>query len=600
MNEINNQPPIQYSTNLNIKSNDNFMKKHLKIILAVVIILISFAVGFYLFIFSRFSSNSVSLSINGPTNVISTEEIKYAFKYQNTSKFLLKDARLKVIYPKGSMIEDGQSTSTSLERVYPLPDIAPRSITQGKINFRLLGTKNSSHQIKFKLQYRPEKLKKIFFVQKKATLNIISVPIILTFDLPEQVVSGQNLQITAHYINNSDINLQNLKIKISYPLDFIFNSAYPQPTSSNNTWLIKYVKAGQKGKIIINGSVNGKNGEIKSIRGTIELADSANKNVEITKTSKAIQMTVPPLSLQQKINGEASSTIIANLNSVLNFQIYYQNTSQEILKNITIKSKLSGIGFDFSSIQITKGFFDSAQKEIVWNSNSYPKLSVLNPGDNGMVNFSIKIKKYIPVNNWQDKNFNISCVTSIKSGNKPLPLQGMQIGSQIENNIKINSNLKIVAKGYYQDEVFSNNGSIPPRANQATTYTFHWYLFNSSDSLKNIQVEATLPSYLQWNNKVSPSNAHVIYDNSTRKIIWKIDKLEPGVGFLKPPREVVFQLTFIPSTTQIGSIVTLLPRTCVQADDLFTKQKLENCTSEIKSDLPDDPSINYADGQVNN
>ena len=602
MNTTNNQsfnnqsfiPPI----NPKIRQNKSLFKTHLKSIAALVIILISFVVGFYLFIFNRFNPKNVSLSISGPNHIISTEEIKYTFKYQNSSKSFLKDAQLKVIYPEGSIIEDGRTNSKSLTRVYPLPDIAPHSVNKGDITFRLLGTKNSSDKIKFELQYRPEKAKKTFSIQQEANLDIISVPVILTFDLPDQVVSGQDLQITAHYINNSNIDLRNLRIKLFYPLNFVFESAYPQPASSTSTWLIDNVKAGQKGKIIINGSVSGQKGEIKSIRGVIKLKDSANKIVDLTSASKTIHLTVPPLSLQQQINGESS--YIANLGDTLNFQIHYQNTSQETLKNITIQSKLSGIGFDLSSIHVTNGFFDSIQGKIIWDTNSNHDLAVLNPGDDGIVSFSVQIKKHIPINNWQDRNFSVLCVTSIESGNKPLALQGTQIGSQIKSSIKINSDLRIVAKGYYQDETFPNSGPVPPRVNQATTYTFHWYLFNGANQLKNIQVETTLPPYLRWNNKVSPSNANVTYNGNSRKIIWKIDQLEPGIGFLKPPREVVFQLKLIPSISQVGSTITLLRRTCVSAHDSFTDQDLKGCASEIKSDLPDDPSVNYEKGRVNN
>ena len=573
-----------------------FGKKNLRIILALVIISIAIGVGFYVFLFNRFNPQLVSLKISGPEKIISTEEIEYNFNYQNNSKFPLNQAQLKVVYPQGSIIEDDYTKQASLERIYPLSNIAPHSINQGKIKFRLLGEKESSHPIKFELRYRPGKSEKTFVIKKESQIKIISVPIILTFDLPEQTVPAQNLSITAHYINNSDIDLKNLQIELSYPLGFTYNSAYPQPSSSNNLWIIKEVKAGQRGKIIINGSIDGQEGEIKNIYGKIELSDSANQLIKLTAASKTFKITLSPLSLQQTVNGEVSS--IASLGNVLNFQVHYQNTSEEVLKNITIESHLSGTGFDFSTIQVESGFFDSAQQKIIWNSVSQPNLTSLNPGDEGTVSFSIKIKKTIPINNWSDKNLSVSCLTSINSENHPLSLQGTQIGSQVKTTIKLNSDLRIVAKGYYQDEIFSKSGPIPPKVNQSTTYTFHWYLFNSTNDLENIQVEAVLPSYMRWEHQVSPSNANIKYDSSRRRIIWQIDKIEPGVGFLKPPREVVFQLKLVPSITQVGSRVILLPRSCVKATDLFTDQNLENCANEIYSDLPDDPSIDFSEGTV--
>ena len=88
-----------------------------------------------------------------------------------------------------------------------------------------------------------------------------------------------------------------------------------------------------------------------------------------------------------------------------------------------------------------------------------------------------------------------------------------------------------------------------------------------------------------------PKDSTLSFNESTRELIWKPDRVSGGSGFSSPPLEVAFQVGLTPSLSQADSSSELISVAQMTARDVFTGVKfLPLKAGIIKSDVPDDPT----------
>jgi len=212
--------------------------------------------------------------------------------------------------------------------------------------------------------------------------------------------------------------------------------------------------------------------------------------------------------------------------------------------------------------------------------------------------FSVKLKDAMPVKAYGDKNFVIYDVVNSGSVNIPLALLDQQVQDTAELTIKVNSKLGLDARGYYQDAFLPNDGPIPPKVGETTSYTIYWYVTNPSNNVEGVRVEAILPSYVEWLNKFKPASTNFQYDNLNRRVVWDIGTLPAATGVLSPAKYVAFQVGLTPSAPQINQVANLINQSLITGKDSFTGVDLRTTDAQIGSDLPDDSTITWDKGRV--
>ena len=97
--------------------------------------------------------------------------------------------------------------------------------------------------------------------EKFSSLNIK-----LEFQGPQVVSSGDSFSFTVLYENSENIALKNSEITLNFPDGFYFEESSPLPDNEfKNSWDLKNIPAGNKGKIIIKGRIVGENNSSKTI-----------------------------------------------------------------------------------------------------------------------------------------------------------------------------------------------------------------------------------------------------------------------------------------------------------------------------------------------
>ncbi|MBL7053482.1 MAG: hypothetical protein ISS02_02400 [Candidatus Portnoybacteria bacterium] len=540
---------------------------------------------------TSFDVDDVKLEINGPERIISGEEVVYKVKYQNNTKLSLKNVKLVFHYPEGSIHLGNNDLIESLN----LADLKVGQENQVEFPVRIIGLKDEIKKVSVRLSYEPGDITSVFNNQSEFSSEIISVPLILNFDIPKKLVNGQSFEFSLKFLNQSDVSFNNLQIKLEYPSGFIFKSSEPQTLKGNSIWSVDEINAGQEVEIFINGNIQGEEGDNKPFKAQVGILDN-NQFIPYSESISALKISSSPLSAIQTVNG--SSNYIAEAGEKLDYQINYKNTTDVGIRSVVITSKLEGNALDYMTLDLKEGSFDGNLQTITWRASNLPELEFLGPGQEGTVKFSIKVKKPLPINNYSDKNFEIINKVKVDSLQAPLSLKDIDIAGQNETLVKIKSQLTVQAQAYYNDDLIGNSGPIPPKVGQTTTYTIKLRLINSGNDLNNVKVEAFLPPHVKWVGKFNPSNSDLKYNFNTGQLIWNVGDLISATGILSPVKETAFQVSITPGLANVGNLLELIGQSRVSGYDDFVSLEVSGTDKPIDTDLPDDLTVSRKQGMV--
>jgi hypothetical protein len=553
--------------------------------IAAVTAMLSFVAGK-----SSFNLDNVKINIRVPSSVSSGEEVVVKIDYINDNRVGLKDAYLTIDYPSGTFSVDGKELSQERKG---LESIAKKSQGTEEFRVRFVGEKGDSKTITVKLNFMPQNISSRFEQSTTSRVEINSVLVSINIDGPEKFIAGQEANYLIEYENKTEENIYNLNLELAYDKDFKFKNAEPTPQKdTNNLWKIDVLRAGEKRSINLIGNLNGKEGESKSLKVIIGRIEN-DQLIQYSQSEYLTLISPSPIILNPVLEGEEEDCRL-DPGQTLKYRIDFKNNTDVPLIELILKVHFEDSVFDSRNIQLGEiGFFDSRENTVTWSGADVPALKLLEPNQSGSVSFSIKIKKPVPMSNYNDKN--LKAEISAEIGTKTVPNKFAVSELNIANGLscKINSEVDLKTRVYYYEPGTGiiNSGLMPPRVDALTNFTVHWQISNGSNDLENILIKSTLPQGVEWSdvyiNKVP--NSQVSYNERTKDIVWEIEKVPAGLGRLLSAYELVFQIAIRPSTNQIGTSPILINETSLEAKDSFTGIFLKDYTNPVNTNLPDDP-----------
>ena len=552
------------------------------IIFLILLAAISGLVGFWNWQRNIYSKEILKLEILGKEEVAVAEEFEYIVKYKNNGTVRLEEPRLTFEYPKYSILEEGKSLRQELGAKELGEAIYPGEEKTFHFKVRLLGKEGETRIAKAWLSYRPKNLKARYESATTFTTQIKSVPLTFEFDLPSKIESGKDLKFRLNYYSNIDYPLLNLRLVAEYPPGFEFLESAP-PSLEKVEWELPLLNRAEGGRIEISGKIRGEVREQKMFKAKLGIWQEG-EFIVLKEILKGVEIIQPALWVFQQING--SSKYTANPGDLLHYEIFFKNVGGETLFDLSLVTTLIGDIFDFQTLKAPEGEFSLGDNSIVWEWRRVRALQFLEPGEEGKVEFWVKIKKDWPIPSLAGK-------TEIKNR-----IYLSQVKEEFSN--KVNSKLEIFQKGYFESEVWENFGPIPPKVGEGTAYTIIWQAKNYYNEVKDVKVKAVLPQNVKLTGKIFPEEAieKFIFDSNSREIVWNLGDLKVGQGVLNPAPNISFQIEFIPEEIQRGTIPDLISQAKITAEDTWTGMTLEATSAAINTTLPDDPTITEEMGVV--
>ena len=564
----------------------NFLKRVFKKIFSKVLVFFLFflfflSVGFVVYQ-TYFKADKVEVSVQSPTVVLGGEEFKIETKVTNYSPFLLKNVSLRLVLPENSRTSDFKKEKFLTKF---LGDVSEKSEVKTNFSLRIFGPPHKIQVLKLVLSWEKPGFKINFKKEKEVKIEISEPIVELDFFTPKEVLPENEFSFSLKYQNNSSKYLKNLAIKFSFPENFQVIESSPE--LDGNLFLIKEISPFGINKINLKAKISSFVNERKTIPLVADVSFSReDESILIERKEGGINLIPPPLALTIIPSFDKEKPL--KLGQTLRFRIYYQNNTQIALKNLVVKTKVDSNLFDYKTLK-TDGEFDLRKKEIIWLAALKESLETLSPGQQDFVEFEISLKKEFIPKNENDFNKTIEVESEISTLTVPYYLQAKKLISRSKMSFKLQTKIELICKALFYDapSKILNQGPFPPKVGKTTNFTIHWEAKNYFNDLENVEIRTFLPENITYTGVFKTNTSfEPVYNERTKELVWRLDKVEKGSGIVKEKPYLIFQVALVPSPTQKGKFVNLEDEVTFSAVDSFTlNEVLTTCSSISIGDL---------------
>ncbi len=551
--------------------------------------------------FNTVSSKNVDISIKGPVSIGGGEELVLDIVITNNNNVPLNGADLLVEYPDGTR----ETTDLSKELLRQKENVggilSGQSVTK-TVKAVLFGEKNTSKTIKVSVEYQAQGSNATFTKEKDYPITIQSSPVLFSVDYAKEVNSNQKTDLTITVTSNSNTMIENMLVRAEYPFGFSLDSATPQPSFDNNVWSIGDLKPKEKRVIKISGKIEGQNDEEKTFRfsaGTAEPNDEKVIGIDFISSAETVVIRRPFFDIKLSLDSDESKEHIAEIGQSIGGNLSWINNLPVAVNDAVIEVTLGGNALDRNKVTSDQsGFYQSSLNKIVWNKNTTNSLSEIDPGENGNFNFNFSTLPATAQNLAILRNPEVNLNVNIKGVRFSDTEPPQNIEYSFSRKVKVATGPTFNSRMVYSTGPFENRGSIPPKAEKETTYTVIWTLGNSFNDITNASVSASLPTYVKWVDLKSPISEKILYNPATNKIVWEPGDIKAGVGFSTSPREVAFQVSFLPSLGQVGFSPKIIEESTFSGQDRFTNKSFSITNQALTTRITTDPAFDFNDDVV--
>jgi hypothetical protein len=555
-------------------------------VLALGVVLYKFFIGG-----NVVSGDNIAITVKAPVSVASGEALSFEIEVKNNNSTALLAADLNVAFPAGVVSAADLTTVVKRNQLF-LGDILPGQTVKKNLKVVLFGSENEKKNLSMTLEYKVAGSNSLFNKLKTVSVLITSAPVTLVVSGPTEINANQAVNLSVEVTSNSTSVIKNLLLKATYPFGFTFNGSSPNPFTKNDTWLIGDLAPGEKRTIKISGMVSGQEGEERGFNfslGSQSASDTSLIDTPFNSSFSSVTIRRPFVSADISLNGDESAEYVTGAGDKIEAIVRWKNNLPYKVSDVSIVIKMSGNALDKSAVQVDGGFYRSLDNTIIFDKTTDRTLASLEPGQSGESQFILR-------------SFGASSVTGSGLSNPVISMAITVGGKTINSNtsaqnilfadsrkIKVTSNPQLSAKALYYVGPFSNKGPIPPRAEVETTYTVTWTVTNPLNNLTGARVTAILPPYVKWLDTVSPSLEKISYDAGTRQITWAVGNVSAGAGTVSSAREVSFQVSLVPSVSQIGETPNIINESTLSARDVFAGATVSDIFQAVSTELTGDP-----------
>ena len=544
------------------------------------------------------SSKNVDIKVVGPLSVGAGQEVSLDINVINNNNIELKSASLLVEYATGTRSANNLTKELNQER-FVLNKIEPGQSFSQNVKVVFFGEKGSAKDLKISLEYRVENSSALFYKEKTHEISISSAPVIITPTYPKEINSNQDVTFNIEVASNSKDRIDNFLVKVDYPFGFVFKDSSPGASFGNNIWQIYDLGPGDKKTVSIKGMIVGQDNEEKVFKinaGTASEDDERAIGVTFSQLMESVLIKKSFIGLNVLIGGKEGDYAGQGGDQATAKFIVTNNLPSKLF-NASVEVALSGGAFDGLSVSAgSDGFFQSFNNTILWDKRSVSEFSEMDPGAQRELSFHLTPLLYSNIAKGLKPEVNI---TITAKGERVLESGSVeQVSATEKRKITLASDLVLLSRTTRSLGNIENSGPIPPKAGTPTTYTAIWSISNSFNQVSNVEVRATLPSYVKWTEMKSPSNEVFSLNKVTNELVWNVGSVLPNTGFNSSKKEIYFQLEFSPSTSQIGQSPVILGEATISGVDKITGTKIEYKVPAITTNFSGDPTFSGGNDKV--
>lgn len=563
------------------------------------------ALGFFVYYLffggaSAISARNIDIAITGPAQIAGGELTDLEITVTNHNKEALQFADLVTTFPPGTRLNPESCTFQTCR--VSLGTVAPGASLIVKLPAVYQGAAGQSAIVRAELEYRLGGSNSIFVASSQYGFVFSSSPLSLSVDGNTQTISGQPMRFTLTLLSNANQPVSDVLVSGTYPFGFKLTSANPTLDSSG-IWEMGTLAPGEKRVITIDGVLKGEVGDTRVFHftaGTKATATSTSIDSPLSDTSLAVAIAQAFLNVSISVNDAASGKPVAvKPGDIVNVSVGYKNNLSSAIQNAVIVARLSGISIDGVTVHSEDGFYRSTDNAVLWDkTTTNGELASLSAGAEGKLSFNFQVPSSQDLQAIQNPVLNMSLsAAGTRLGESGVP-ENLQ--STAAQKIVVASDLSLAANGLYFTDPFGASGPMPPKAGVETTYAVVLSITNTTNKITGAEVVATLPPYTRLvGNHYLPASEKVSFNGTTGIFTWDVGDIAPGVGLgATAPRQVVIELGFTPSTSQIDTEPKLLQGITLTGTDDSTGKAVQKSASDVTTNIVGDPGFESINAKV--
>lgn len=553
--------------------------------------------AFFLFSGVRLvSSDKIDLSFEqGPSSIASGTAVPLIVTVTNHNPTEITNTSISIDFPDGT--RSATDVSQPLGRYTDTFGSIPANGTASKtVQAVLFGSVNQQITIPVTFQYRTENSNAVFTKQQNYTFTITSSPLTITAVTPSSVASGQPFSIDVTVRSNATTPLDTIAVSAQYPSGYS-PSRMGSATTTGPLFKLGTLKPGEEKKFTLSGALSGTDNTQRNFEFTVGTLKNDGTNslaLGYASSENTVTVTKPFLSATLSLNNSSDDPLVVSAGQGINGAVSWANTLTSGITNGQITVRLAGNALNTTSVTASNGFYDSAHGSVVFSRDTAPGLAHLNASDTGTGTFSITTKSGAAFSSLRQPTIQVSVGVS----GTPDGSASQSIASTLTRTIHISTDLLLSTKILHSTGSFANSGPFPPLANQSTTYTVQLGVTNDVNDVAGAKVSMILPSYVTFTGQTSPSDGSIVYDSSTHTVTWKVGDIPAGT--VAKPVVGSFQVSLLPSTSQVGQSVVLVQNQLLTGTDRFTNTTVQYTGQAVSTSDDTDPGFKPEFGNVTN
>ncbi|MCI0619638.1 hypothetical protein L0Y40_01215 [Candidatus Wolfebacteria bacterium] len=576
--------------------------KFVKPFLLFAVIFFVIAVGIAAVVITRggntVSSRNVEVSVTGPVQVDAGDILSFTVSVSNENTTALETTDLIVEFAPGT--RDPDDTARELPRLREsLGRLNPGAVAKKEMHATAFGKSGDKQEIIVSVEYRIVGSNAVFVKEKAFTYEIGHTPVTLLVDAPSEINAGQEFEMEVSVVSNSTETLKNLLLVAEYPFGFVFGDAAPRPSQGSRVWDLGDLAPGAKKVVRLRATVEGQDEEERTVRFTVGVAD-ANKIDVVTPfltETHTLALRRPFVEVNITLNGSVADEVAVLSGEPVRVDLSWRNNLPDSVVDVVVVARLSGTVLNKSSVTVDDGFYRSNTNTVTWDRQSDSSLGELPPGATGQLSFTFEPLDLSDRADITSPEIDIVfSLTARRLGDASAPSTiATDLGEKI---IRVNSDIALAQRAVHFVGPFTNSGPMPPEAEEDTTYTIIWSISNTSNNVDDVQVSATLPSYVEWMGATDPSGEKISFSPVGGQVIWDVGEVARGIGIGNSPREVAFRVSLTPSISQVGAAPTLVSEVRLSGTDEFTGAPVGASSGAVTTRLTTDPEFEEDQGRV--
>lgn len=506
-------------------------------------------------IFPRSTPDYIMIDANiAPQEVVTGGSSTLTFRFENKSKETIRNARLTFTFPQHFSLQSLSSDvgDTISQQTIDLGDIHPTEYGFVHVQGTMFGDVGGEQVFETVLSYDYDEDKHDIKTQAH-TFSPMRSTLALDLDLPEFLVSRQRVQGVIHYTNTGDFTFPSIRITPDWPDTFTLLSSSPR--MQDNAFFVSGIEPGETGDIQFSGILGDENDSLFTFMPAFQFDETFYTQSTLEDN---IAILPPPLSVSHTLD-----TSVLTPGDTVTAILQYENTSDQTITNTTFFLEAnSGI---FATSGIDGGTYTNGS--YVFTTDTPESIA---PGVSGQLEMTLPVRSsFVSGVGISNISTTVTSVAEFTVADEHTSQTTNTVGNTTTAAVSSPVQLSSSARYYTASGDQLGRGPLPPAPGYTTKYWIFWNITGTTNTLKDVRIEAPLGANVTLTGKQSVSRGSAVTVENGN-VIWRIDELEALSGNGAYAIGAAFEVALTPTESQLGTTPTLIGSAHLQAQDTFT------------------------------